>query len=49
MDGREIPARLELLPKEEPGNKTVVDIKEIKFNVQIMESFFSQQNMKNIR
>jgi outer membrane lipoprotein-sorting protein len=49
MDGREIPSRLELLPKEEPGNKTVVTIKEIKFNVQILESFFSQQNMKNIR
>jgi len=49
MDGREIPTRLELLPMEEPGNKTVVTIKEIKFNVQILESFFSQQNMKNIR
>jgi outer membrane lipoprotein-sorting protein len=49
MDGRVIPTRLELVPKEEPGNKTVVDINEIKFNVQILESFFSQQNMKNIR
>jgi outer membrane lipoprotein-sorting protein len=49
MDGRVIPTRLELVPAEEPGNKTLVDIKEIKFNVQIMESFFSQQNMKNIR
>lgn len=49
MDGRAIPSRIELVPAEEPGNKTIVDIKEIKFNVQIMESFFSQQNMKNIR
>lgn len=49
MDGREIPTRFELIPEDEPGNKTVVDIKDIKFNVQIMESFFSQQNMKNIR
>jgi outer membrane lipoprotein-sorting protein len=49
MDGREIPTRLELIPKEEPGNKTIVDIREIKFNVQIKESFFSQQNMKNIK
>ncbi|MEI6048640.1 MAG: outer membrane lipoprotein-sorting protein [Bacteroidota bacterium] len=49
MDGRVIPTRLELVPAEEPGNKTLVDIKEIKFNVQILESFFSQQNMKNIR
>jgi outer membrane lipoprotein-sorting protein len=49
MDGREIPTRLELIPKEEPGNKTVVEITEIKFNVTIQETFFSQQNMKNIR
>jgi len=38
-----------LVPEEEPGNKTIVDIRGIKFNVQIMESFFSQQNMKNIK
>jgi outer membrane lipoprotein-sorting protein len=49
MDGRVIPTRLELMPAEEPGNKTIVDITEIKFNIQIAESFFSQQNMKNIR
>jgi outer membrane lipoprotein-sorting protein len=49
MDGRVIPTRLELVPAEEPGNKTLVDIKDIKFNVQIVENFFSQQNMKNIR
>jgi outer membrane lipoprotein-sorting protein len=49
MDGRTIPTRLELLPSDEPGNKTLVEIKDIKFNVQIAESFFSQQNMKNIR
>jgi outer membrane lipoprotein-sorting protein len=49
MDGRTIPTRLELIPADEPGNKTIVYIKEIKFNVQIQESFFSQQNMKNIR
>jgi outer membrane lipoprotein-sorting protein len=49
MDGRAIPSRLELVPAEEPGNKTLVDIKGIKFNVQIAESFFSQQNMKSLR
>ena len=49
MDGRTIPTRMELIPADEPRNKTIVYIKEIKFNVQIQESFFSQQNMKNIR
>jgi outer membrane lipoprotein-sorting protein len=49
MDGRTIPTRMELVPADEAGNKTVVEIKEIKFNIPIAESFFSQQNMKNIR
>jgi outer membrane lipoprotein-sorting protein len=49
MDGRTITSRLELQPAEEPGNKTVVNITDIKFNVPIAENFFSQQNMKNIR
>jgi len=49
MDGRTIPTHLELQPADEPENKTVVEIKDIKFNVQIAESFFSQQNMKNLR
>jgi outer membrane lipoprotein-sorting protein len=49
MDQRLVPSRLELVPAEEPGNKTIIDIKEIKFNVEIKESFFSQQNMKNVR
>ncbi len=49
MDGRLIPTRMELIPADEPGNKTIVEMKEIKFNVLIAESFFSQQNMKNIR
>jgi outer membrane lipoprotein-sorting protein len=49
MDGRTIPTKMELVPAEEPGNKTLVTIREIKFNVQISETFFSQQNMKNIR
>ncbi len=49
MDGRMIQTRLELIPADEPGNKTVVVIKDMKFNVPIEDSFFSQQNMKNVR
>jgi len=49
MDGRTIQTRMELVPAEEPGNKTVVTIKDIKFNVPLQENFFSQQNMKNVR
>jgi outer membrane lipoprotein-sorting protein len=49
MDGRAIPTMLELLPSDEKGNKTIVIIKDIRFNVPIEESFFSQQNMKRVR
>ena len=49
MDDRLIPTRLELIPAEEEGNMTIVEIREIKFNTPIKESFFSQQNMKRVR
>jgi outer membrane lipoprotein-sorting protein len=49
MDGRTIQTKIELIPADEPGNKTIVTITEIKFNIPLTESFFSQQNMKNIR
>jgi hypothetical protein len=49
MDGRLIPTLLELIPAENEGYKTIVKIVEIKFNIKIEESFFSQQNMKTIR
>jgi outer membrane lipoprotein-sorting protein len=49
MDGRTIPSKIELVPAEEPENRTVVEIIEIRFNVPVEESFFSQQNMKRVR
>jgi outer membrane lipoprotein-sorting protein len=49
MDGRFIPTTLELEQADKEGNKTIVKILEIKFNITIKESFFSQQNMKTIR
>lgn len=49
MDGRLIPTRLELIPEEEEGHKTIVEIKEMKFNAPIEDRFFSQQNMKRVR
>lgn len=49
MDGRIIPCMIELLPAEEEGNKTIIEIKEIKFNIKAEEKFFSQQNMKIVR
>jgi outer membrane lipoprotein-sorting protein len=49
MDGRAVTSRIELVPEEEPENKTVLEIREIKFNIPVEESFFSQQNMKRVR
>jgi outer membrane lipoprotein-sorting protein len=49
MDGRLIPTRIEIVPEGEEGKKTVLYIREIKFNVDLKESFFSQQNMKRVR
>ena len=49
MDDRIMPTRLEMIPADEEGNKTIMIFEDIKFNVDLDESFFSQQNMKRIR
>lgn len=49
MDGRLIPTRLELIPADEEGNKTIIEIREIQFNTPLDDGFFSQQNMKRVR
>lgn len=49
FDGRELPSLLEIIPAEEPNNRTLITIVSIEFDVDIKKSFFSQQNMKRIR
>lgn len=49
MDDRIMPTRMEMIPADEEGNKTILIFEEIEFNVDLDESFFSQQNMKRIR
>lgn len=49
LGGRLIPTRMEIIPADEKGNKTIVYIKEMEFDVDLPESFFSQQKMKRIR
>ena len=49
MDGRLLPAYIELVPADAEGQKTVLRILEMKFNIKLEDSFFSQQNMKTIR
>ncbi len=49
INGRYIPTTFELIPADEEGNKTVIRIQDIQFNIPIEDSFFSQQNMKKLR
>ena len=49
MGGRVIPTRIELIPADKPGNKTVVTLESIEFNIPIADQFFSQQNMKAVK
>lgn len=49
MDGRILPARMEIIPAEEEGKKTIVIFEKLEFNKPIDDAFFSQHNMKRIR
>jgi len=49
MGGRNIFVHWEMVPFDKPGDKTIMDYQEIKFNTDIDESFFSEQNMKRVR
>jgi hypothetical protein len=49
MGDRRIPTHIEIIPKDKPGQKTIVNIHSAAFNKPIADSFFSQQNMKTIR
>jgi len=49
MDGRIIPTRMEIIPADEPQNRTIVNIRSMDFDVKIDDGFFSQQNMKSVK
>ncbi len=49
MGGRTFPTHWEMIPQDKPGQKTVMDYLDIKFNINSKESFFSQKNMKRVR
>jgi len=49
MDGRNIFIHWEMIPKDKPGNKTIMNYSKIQFNIDTKESFYSEQNMKRVR
>ena len=49
MDDRIIPTRMEMIPADKKGQKTIMIFEDTKFNVPLKEDFFSIQNMKKIK
>ncbi|MEE4259702.1 MAG: outer membrane lipoprotein-sorting protein, partial [Bacteroidales bacterium] len=48
MGDRKIPTRMEIIPVDKEGQKTVLNIISTTFNKPIEDSFFSKQNMKKV-
>lgn len=49
LGGRELPAKMEMVPADSPDQKTVITYQSIAFNIDIETEFFSIQNMKRLR
>lgn len=49
IGGRIIPTHLEMIPAENPDQKTEIIYKDMEFDIDLKPSFFSIQNMKRIR
>lgn len=48
FDGRMIPSKMEMIPMDEEGFKTILEYKSMEFNENIPQSFFSVQNMRRL-
>lgn len=49
MGGKMLASKLEVIPVEEEGQKTVMEIVSIEFDKEIEDSFFTVKNMKKLR
>lgn len=49
FDGRKIPSRMEMIPQDKEGHKTIIEYESMEFNEGISESFFSVQNMRRVQ
>ncbi len=49
MGGRLIPTKLDMIPAENPKQRTVFVYNKLEFDIEIEDSFFSLQNMKRVR
>ncbi len=48
LGGRKIPSKMEVIPADKKNQKTVLEYLDARFNFDIKDSFFSQQNLKNL-
>lgn len=49
LGGRVIPAKMEMIPQDKEGHKTILETKSAEFNVPIPKDFFSVQNMRRLQ
>lgn len=49
FDGKILPSRMEMIPVDEPGQKTVLIYKSLQFGVNLPDRFFTLQNIKQLR
>ncbi len=49
IGGKLLPAEMEMIPMDKPGQKTVLIYDKLVFDIPIQESFFTVQNMKTVR
>ncbi len=49
IGGRTLPTRLELIPADKDGQKTIIEQLDLDFNVKLDESYFSVQNLKRVK
>jgi len=49
MGGRVFPSRMVLTPADKPDHKTILEYQNLQFDLDISESFFTQQNMRRVR
>ena len=49
LGGKLLPSKMEMIPVDKPGNKTVLIYQKLEFDIQISEDFFSVNNMKRVK
>ena len=49
IGGKILPTRMEMIPVEKPGNKTIMEYKSMTWDKPISDSFFTTQNMQKVR